>query len=337
MTRLAFTGAVALLVTLGACADNETAVARGDRLWADSAFTSARAEYRLAVAQRDDDDALARLAHAYARTGEMEAARDAYDELVASDPRYAGQAAADFLFLARRALARSDEFGLAQAVEAARAVQPEIQTPEFGLPLARYYTARGNPDLAMAHYRRALVVLPADSAPRLLYEMGIIEENRDRCAQAIELFEGARTQARQGGSSEHGGRLRSLMTESRWHVGSCSFVLAQEARANGQVTEALRQLEKMIDLGVPENLLDQAWFDRGETLYGIGRFDDALESYRRVIERNPSRAGQLVERAQRRIDDIRFGTPVERMEDSVGTGGAAGTDRTGGPGGPGGR
>jgi hypothetical protein len=53
--------------------------------------------------------------------------------------------------------------------------------------------------------------------------------------------------------------------------------------------------------------------DRAETLYAIGRFDEALEAYRTVIDRSPTRTGPLVERAQRRIDDIRFG-PQPEME-----------------------
>ena len=320
--RTSFPDVAALLLAaaaLGGCSDNETAVARGGRLWADSNFVGARAEYRLAVAQRGDDEALARLAHANARTGELDAAREAYEPLIQAEPRYRAQAAADFLLLARRALSRSDEYGLAQAVEAARAVHPEVQVPEFELPLARYYLARGNPDLALTHYRRALTVLPPDSAPRLLYEMGLIRENRDDCRRALELFEGARAQARRSGSSEHGGPLRGLMNESRWHVGNCNFELAQQARAAGRVSEALERFGHMIELGVPENLLDQAWFERGEALYGIGRFDEALAAYRTVLERNPSRTGQLVERAQRRIDDIRFGAPAA----SADTAGAA--------------
>lgn len=299
-----------LLLALGAlaCQDNETAIARGDRLWADSNFSGARAEYRLAATQSADEDALARLAHAHARTGDLDAARDAYAALIERDPRFADQAAADFLLLARRALRRGDEYGVATAVDAAVALRPELQLPEFELPLARYYSEGGDPERALQHYRRALLVTPPDSAPRLLYEMGLLEENRDRCARAMALFRGARHHAQRAGSSEHGGRWRQLMTESRWHVGNCAFVLAQEARAQGQVTDALRWLETTISLGEPENLLDQAWFERGETLYGIGRFDDALESYRKVLERNPARAGQLVRRAERRIDEIRFGS-----------------------------
>ncbi|HUG40836.1 MAG TPA: tetratricopeptide repeat protein [Longimicrobiales bacterium] len=302
--------AVVIAALTGACSDNETVVARGDRLWADSNFVGARAEYRLAVAQRGDDDALARLAHAYSRTGELEPAREAYEALVAREPRYAAQAAADYLHLARRARARSDEYGLARAVEAALAVRPGIRLPEFELPLARYYRGRGDAERAREHYRRALLVLPGDSAPRLLYEMGLLEESQGDCRRAIELLDGARAQARRSGSSEGGGPYRQMMTESRWHLGNCSFQLAQDARGAGRVTEALELFERMIGLGEPENLLDQAWFDRGETLYGIGRFDEALVAYRQVLERNPTRAGQLVERARRRIDDIRFSTPA---------------------------
>ncbi len=299
------------LLALAGCADNETAVARGDRLWADSNFAGALNEYRLAVAQRGDEDALARLAHAFARNGDLDGTREAYEELIERDPRFAAQAAADYLLLARRALRRSDEYTLAPAVAAALDVQPEIRLPTFELPLARYHAERGNPELAMRHYGRALVVTPPDSAPRLLYEMGLLQENRDRCGPATELFLGARAQAAATGSSEHGGRWRTLMTESRWHLGNCAFQLAQEARQAGRVTEALERLETVLSLGEPENLLDQAWFDRAETLYGIGRFDEALAAYRRVVDRNPTRTGQLVERALRRIDEIRFGTSQE--------------------------
>ena len=63
----------------------------------------------------------------------------------------------------------------------------------------------------------------------------------------------------------------------------------------------------LIDLGVPENLLDEAWFLRGDILYALGRNDEALVAYQRVLDLNPTRSGQLVDRATRQIDIIRFG------------------------------
>ena len=303
------------LPVLAACQDNEPAIARGDRLWADSSYADARAEYRLAVAQRGDEEALLRLAHAYARTGDLGQTLETYEALLDRDPLYADQAVVDFLGLARRALDRGDEAGAAMAVDAALRIRPVIQLPQLDLPLARHYAERGDPERALTYYQRALTAMPADSTPRLLYEMGLLEENRGRCERATELFRGFREQARQAGSNEYRGRWRSLVTESRWHLGNCAFELARESRERGNVTQVLAHLETVISLGEPENLLDQAWFDRGETLYALGRFEEALASYRTVLERNPSRTGQLVERARKRIDEIRFGAGIQ---DSLG-------------------
>ena len=300
MNRTAIAGLL-LATLIAGCEDNETAVARGDRLWADSSYSAALAEYRLAVAQRGDEEALARLAHAYVRAGELSEAHEVYRELLNRSPGYAEQAAWDYLHLARRAMDQGDEFDAASAVDAALSLRPELRVPDAVTTVARFHRQRGDIPEAIGYYQRALSSLPPDSAPRLLYEIGFLEEEQGRCALAIDYFRAFRTQAR-----ENPGQWRSLLGEADWHIGSCSFRLAQQARQNGQVTNALEYLETMIGLGVPENLLDQAWFDRGELLYAIGRFDEALAAYRHVLERNPARAGQLVERATERIDDIRF-------------------------------
>jgi tetratricopeptide (TPR) repeat protein len=67
-----------------------------------------------------------------------------------------------------------------------------------------------------------------------------------------------------------------------------------------------------VQLGVPQSLQDQAWFERGEAFLGQGNRDEALRSYRRVLELNRMGTGQLVERAQQRIDQIRFGRIIGR-------------------------
>ena len=292
---------LAITAGLTGCQDNETAVARGDRLWADSSYEAALAEYRLAVAQRGDEEALVRLAHAYVRAGELAEANEAYRELLNRSPDYAEQAAWDYLHVARRALDRGDEFDAAFAVDAALTLRPELRVPDALTTVARFHRQRGDLQEAIGYYERALSSLPPDSAPRILYQIGLLEEEQGRCDRAIDHFRAFRAQAEESPRS-----WQSLLGEADWHIGSCSFRLAQQARDQGQITSALDHLETMIRLGVPENLLDQAWFDRGEMLYAIGRFDEALAAYRHVLERNPARTGQLVERAQQRIDDIRF-------------------------------
>lgn len=303
---------IPFLLVLGTtgCRENETAIARGDRLWADSSYESALAEYQLAAAQRDDEAALSRLAHAMAYTGRLNEARETYQSLLERSPDHADQAAWDFLGLARRALRRGAEADAALALDAAFSLRPELQAPHEALAVAGFYRQLGELDRSAAYFHRALAGLPTDSSPPVLYELGVLEEERGRCDVAIDYFRSFREVA-----EDQGPRWRSLVGEARWHTGNCALRLAREAREDGRVSEALEHLATVLRLGEPENLLDQAWFDRGELLYGVGDFEEALEAYRMVLERNPARTGQLVERAQRRIDEIRFGDrPAEGVE-----------------------
>ncbi len=68
----------------------------------------------------------------------------------------------------------------------------------------------------------------------------------------------------------------------------------------------MERLELLIELGSPQALLDDAWFDRGEILFGLGEFEEAIASYRNVLELNPSRTGRLVRVAEDRIRAIRY-------------------------------
>lgn len=297
MHRLILVPAVVAL-TLAACTDGEPALARGDRLWADSSFPAALAEYRLGLAQNpDDEEALARVAHAYAVTGQFERAREHYDRLIAEDDSWTDQAVFDYLDLAERARQRSDRYGMAGAVEAALALRPGLPVDAMAPALARYYASTGEPERALDFYERALTTSPADSVPDLLYEIGEVYVARSDCREAIGYFNAYLTRAPRSDRSD----------QARWHVGNCSFTLATRARREGDEQEALRRLETTISLGLPVNLLDQAWFERGEALLALGRRAEALESFYEVLRLNPSRTGQLVDRARTRIDQIRFG------------------------------
>lgn len=288
-----------LLVALAACGgDGEPAVARGDRLWADSNYTAALAEYRLALEREaGNEQVLARVAHAYVMTGQFERGKEAYDRLIGRAPLYADQAVFDYVTIARRARDRSDRYGMAGAVEAALALRPGLPLEEMAIPLARYYASSGSPERAIAFYEQALAHAPADSIPALLFELGEVHEARGNCEDALGFFIAYRSRAPRGGRAD----------QARWHTGTCSFALGRRDRQTGDLEAALRHLDTVVDLGVPRNIQDQAWFERGETLVELDRRDEALTSYRMVLELNRTRTGQLVERAQRRIDELRFG------------------------------
>lgn len=293
------------IVTAGACGgDAEPAVERGDRLWADSSYMASLAEYRLALEQESgSDEVLARVAHAYLKTGEFERGKEAYDQLIQRDSDHTDQAIFDYMTLARRAHERSDRYGMAVAVEAAVALRPGLPLDGMAAPLARYYATSGSPERAIVYYERALAEAHADSVPPpLLFELGEVHEALGGCEEALGFFEAYRERAPRGQHAD----------QARWHTGNCSFILARRARQSRDLENALRHVETVIDLGVPRNVQDQAWFEHGETLVALGRRDEALTSFRMVLELNRTGSGQLVDRAQRRIDELRFGGPETR-------------------------
>jgi len=302
-TRVAGAALLALL-GLTACEDGESALVRGDRLWADSAYDAALAEYRLSLEQGGaSEEVLARIAHGYVVTGQFERAREYYDRLVSQSDEWADQAVFDYVMVARRARERGDRYGMAGAVEAALALRPGLPLDEMAVPLARYYASTGEPVRALDFYERALSRAPADSVPRLLFELGEVHAAQRNCEEALGFFNAYQTRSPE---AERDG-------EARWHIGNCSFQLARVARQTGDLLEALERLDKVVELGVPQHLLDQAWFERGEVLLGLGRRDDALVAYRMVLELNRTGTGTFVDRARRRIDELRFGRGFVRV------------------------
>jgi tetratricopeptide (TPR) repeat protein len=288
------------LLVVSGCRDSETALARGDQYWADADYANALAEYRLAMRSDRSEETLGRVAHAYAATGQYERAKEVYDELIQQSTRWVDQAVFDYVALAGRALERSDRYGMASAVESAQALRPGIAFEEFAIPLARYYASTADAVRALDFYERALTTAPDDTIPALLFEIAEMHESQGNCSEAIGFFRAFRTRVRTGERAE----------EANWHIGNCSFNLARRARQDGDIERALDYIDTVIDLGMPQNLVDEAWFERGEILVDVGLRDQALTAYRMVLDLSRTGTGQLVERARRRIDELRFGRSV---------------------------
>ena len=98
-----------------------------------------------------------------------------------------------------------------------------------------------------------------------------------------------------------------------WHIGNCSFQLAQQRRDEGVPDEALPLVDRTLELGEPRNLLPQVYFLRGEILSDLGQCDAAVDAYRRVRALDPSGNSALVRRAEDRIDQVRFGRDLSDL------------------------
>lgn len=292
MTRTTALFAVAAALTLGACSSGEDALVRGDRFWADSNYTAALAEYRLAARQTNDPAIRVRVAHAYLVTGQFERGRREYEALVKDEASYADQAVFDFLSLARRSMTRGDRFGTARAAEAALALRPGLELQEIALPLARHYAAVGDVDRALEFYNRAIGRNGGGTA--LLFELASLIEQNGKCVDALPYF---RSFIEQSAS-------RDSATEARWRMGTCGLERGRQAMASGDAQGAVTLYDVTLEVGAPPHLLEQTWLERGEALLALGRFEEARAAFERVLEISPAGRTQYSTRAERRIQEM---------------------------------
>lgn len=271
---------------------------RGDRFLATDRADEAIAEYQVALRQRGETrEVLLRLAHGYAHLSRLEEASDYYGRLLARDSSYADQAVADFVSMAERALQRDDRAQLARALEQAMAIRPGSVPDELAISFARYYYELGEYASALPLYLAAVTSAGDSVPPAVMYEMARVYYEIDECSRALAYF-------RDFLASRPRGEERS---DARWHAGQCAYRLAHEDRLAGRPQKALERFDLVLELGSPQGLLDDAWFERGELLYALGEYDEAVRSYQQVLELNPSRTGRRVRAAEDRIRTIRYG------------------------------
>lgn len=291
--------ALLLLLPMMGCSSGEDALLRGDRFWADSNYSAALAEYRLAASQSGGAPEIrARVAHAYLQTGQFERGRREYMELVEQAPGYTDQAIFDFLSLARASMARGDRFGTARAAEAALALRPGLDLDEMSVVLARYYAANGEVDRALEFYNRA-IGRGRSSDTGLLFELASLIEQNGKCVDALPYFR----------AFIETSRSRDSTTEARWRMGTCGVERGRAAMAANDPRTALRLFDVTIEVGAPPHLLEQTWLERGEALLALGRTEEARAAFERVLEFGPPGGTQWRTRAERRLQEMLLYVP----------------------------
>lgn len=272
-------------------------MARGDVAWARGDREEALAEYRLALRQGSEDPQVhIRVAHAYTALGRVDESRDAYRRAIDGDPALVDQAVVDLVRLARESEARGDRFRVAQAMQLALELQPGVSVGDLSAPLARHYVGLGDHARAIPFYQRALSAAPQEERGALTWDLAVAHEQIGDCARALVFFEQFRD-TRPAWDRE----------QADFHIGSCSFDLALQARRAGDDGEALQHIRTMLALGEPRAQLPRAYFELGEILAARGECDAAVEAFRQVPLTDASGNSPLVGRARDRIDQIRFG------------------------------
>ncbi len=290
------------LCASGCGGDVRDHLAWGDRLLGSGRDEAALAEYQVALRKRGEEPAvLLRLAHGYAHLDRLDEASDYYARLLARDSSYADQALADFLSMAKRALQTQDRPRLARALEQVESIRPGSVPDDLALPFARYYYELEEYANALPLYLTVLALQGDSVQPQVRYELARVYYELEDCTQALVHYRDFLARRPSG----------EIQGTARWHAGDCAYQLAEKDKVAGRPTEALKKFELVIELAAPQALLDDAWFERGELLFSMGEFDEAVRSYQQVLNLNPSRTGRRVRQAEDRIRNIRYRTPSE--------------------------
>ena len=289
-----------IAVAASACvtrAAEDGATLRGDQAWAHGDYEEALAEYRLAVRRgANSGDAHLRVAHAYARLGRVDEARQAYRRAIEVEPDLVDQAVSDLVRLARTAQQQADRFALASALEAAAELNPDVNFARLAFPLASHYAANGEHARALVFFQRAL---SGDSVPEVLYETALAYEEVGACESALAFYRRF---------------VETVPTRQQrdagWHIGKCSYDLAQEFRDDGDHEGALALLQETVARGEPRTHLARAYFELGELLVSFARCDEAVDAFGGAAREDPSVSRALARRAEHWIDQLRFGVSV---------------------------
>ena len=298
-----------MLASTYACsprATEESALRRGDEAFAQGQYDEALAEYRLAVRQgADDPSTLLRVAHTFALLGRVDDAGTYYVDAAARDETLADQAVSDLMRLARESRNNGDRFAMAMAVETAMDLLPGLGVGDMSLPLARHYFENGEFGRALPFYQKAMTEA-TDSVPEVVFEVGQAYEEVGDCEHALIYFERYREMIR-----------RWERAEVDWYIGSCAYSRAREVRSDRaglsdeDLERALQLVDRTLEVGEPRNIQAAAWFEKGEILSDMGECEAAMEAYAQV--RYADQGGSIVDRAQDRFDEIRFGRGLESL------------------------
>jgi len=291
---LALVGMTGVHAGCTAAGSGDGALQRGDEAFARGDYPEALAEYRLVMRQGNEDvEILTRTAHAFAKVGRIDDARELYWLAVEKDPGVADLAAADLLRVAHRATrSRRDGIMAAAAVEAALELRPGVNLTGLARPLAEHFSRNGQYGQALPYFQKAMGEVGHD--PILVLDMARAHEELGDCELALTYLEQIQDEV-----------PVVRRSEVEWRMGHCSFELGREAMEAERFEAALEFFNVTIEMGEPRNRVAQAWFEVGEIRAKEGRCAEAIQAFEQV-QREELGGGILIQRARDRIDDIRF-------------------------------
>jgi tetratricopeptide (TPR) repeat protein len=287
---------------LGAtCSDRpEDHLSKGNRFLADGKTDDAVAEFRVAL--RDSDtprpELLWKLGLLSLDAKNLTEGRAQFARLVERDPKSRTRVADAYLLFATRWFKAGDPFSAIQAIEAARATDPDRNLGPYDYEVGDYYFELPDYERAVESYLLALALAPGLD-PEAPYRLGLAQERLGRWPEAVKHF-------REYAAAHPEGGARDL----RYHLGESAFRSAEAAFLGHRYGDAADYLRSVLETGEPESRLDDAYYLLGELRYRGGDAAGAAAAFEKVLELSPSSSSRLYGEAERRLLDIRIGGPT---------------------------
>lgn len=279
---------------------------RGDRYSALGSYADALVEYELALEEAGGEGSpgLRMKAGALAlRSKSFSDASRHFDALLASEPSYRDRVAALYTLQAQRWRAVGDTFAAVQAVQwlVERDSTANLGLLYFLVGDAAY--SRPDYDAAIEAYLMGLARAGGE-APAVVYaRLGDAFERKRQCAPAIQYYETYLA-------------LDSLPPtgDARYRYGTCAFRMAERAFNHQDFAGAREYVQIMLRNGEPVSRLDDAELMLARIHEWEGDRDQAMETYKRVAERNAGKQSRAGLEAYRRYKQLEFGLPLRTEE-----------------------
>ncbi|HET9333266.1 MAG TPA: hypothetical protein VFQ21_06770 [Gemmatimonadota bacterium] len=279
---------------------------RGDRYSAQGSYVDALVEYELALEEAGGRAPVGLRMKAGALALRSKSFSDAsrhFDALLKNEDSYRDRVAALYNLQAQRWRAAGDTFAAVQAVQwlVERDSTANLGPLYFLLGDAAY--ARPDYDAAIRAYLLGLARAQAQAPPEVYARLGDAFERKRQCATAIEYYErylAADSAAATG--------------DARYRYGTCAFRLAERAFNNDDLPSARKYVEIVLRNGEPVSRIDDAELIMARIHEWDGNREAAMETYKRIAERNAGRQSRAGLEAYRRFKQLEFGLPLRSEE-----------------------
>ena len=300
LLRVGATAGAAALIACGQVGDHER---RGDKAYGEGRYTEALGEYRTAVTQDPDARLWAKVGAAGLRTGNLDAAADAYLRLAGEDPTRAEEAAEGLEAVARAADRGGDTKKLEAAVIGLGMIAPNRSIGRYALAVIRRPGAEAN-DL-VAVLPAAIAAAPdAETVDSLLAVYAAALRETSGCEQALPVFQATVRRT----------RVTALRTRADEGIAGCSLAMGLRAEAAGKPEDASFWFAAAIRVDSSTSVGRRALVGYGDARIRLGDTVAGLEAYQAVAadvvqsDSTSQMARDRLEELRARVDDTSPGT-----------------------------